>query len=974
MALDSYAIGIDLGTANTCVGVYRDGQVEIIPHEGRSSMPSYVAFTETGRLIGAAAKNQAGLNPKNTVFDALRLIGRKYSDSEVQVDSKHFPFQVLEKKGKPVIGVEYRGDTKLLTPEEILSMILSRAKKDAEIYLGSTVKGAVITVPSYFNSSQRQAVKDAALISDLPVLLLINGPTAACSDYAVTYCPEGERNILIADFGAGTFNVMLAVVEEGILEVKSTASDNHLGGEDYDNRMVNNLVNEFKRRWKQDITVNRRALRRLRTACEATKCELSSRQQTRIEIDSLYDGLDFTSTITRTRFEELCQDLFRANLEPVERVLRDGKMDKSSVHEIIVIGGSSRIPKIQKIFSDFFGGKELSKFLNPDETVARGAAINAAVMSGYYSKSSNLNGFLLLDVAPLTLGIEAAGGVMMPLIRRNTTIPCKKSEVFSTFADNQVSFLVSVFEGERARTKDNTSLGKFSIPISMAPRGVPQIEITFEYDRLGNKWVTATEKETGKQEKIYLQDFDRLSAEEIERMKAEAQKYDTVDNTEAERVSARNALESYLYYVKSDVSASAPRNSSILRVATLVDILLDWLDEHQLAPASEYLLRLTNLQEVAASTASESIDTDTTKVEALERVQSPVQPMHKPPPQPGGKLPPSAADTRTATDSTPFEFSAEDWIATFKEPSLIYPSKVPLRAREGEDNTSQDASDQSRKSHKDSRLGSSGWSDPHRVKAARDSDDLRRLTEEAVAGRDHHRSDQQRRTGPPVISLPETNRAAPALSEPIESFDASTIMDSLPPDTPGPGEKGMSELFSKSKGKEHSVYTDAEFIQISTYLRNTGRPSWSNVPRLYTVFRLIGQLPMLDAFVDQGITDIWFPFTLPSLPDDLSPSARASFLQSQSAVLSKALRFEKSSDRKHAHFAQGEPLPFEVIGRLGSGAHGYVDKVMSTISHREYARKLFRKTRGLPKDDIKSFLMELKVLKRVSHIHCVELV
>ncbi|KAH0558929.1 hypothetical protein GP486_004443 [Trichoglossum hirsutum] len=667
MALDSYAIGIDLGTANTCVGVYLDGRVEIIPHEGRSSMPSYVAFTETGRLIGAAAKSQVGINPKNTVFDALRLIGRRYSDAEVQADMKHFPFQVLEKKGKPVISVEYRGNTRHLTPEEILSMILSRAKKDAEIYLGSTIMGAVITVPSYFNSSQRQAIRDAALISELPVLLLINGPTAACSDYVITRRFEGERNVLVADFGAGTFNVVLASFEEGILEVKSTASDLHLGGEDYDNRMVNHFVNEIKRKTKKDLTVNRRALRRLRTACEAAKCELSSRKQTQIEIDSLYDEFDFTSTITRAWFEELCQDLFRSHLDPVERVLRDAKMDKSSVHHVIVIGGSSRIPKLQTLLSYYWGGKELSKFLNPDETVARGAAIHAAIMSGYNSKSSNLDEFLLLDVAPFSLGIETAAGCMTPIIKRNSTIPIRKSVVVSTYEDNQTSFLVSAFEGERALTKYNIPLGEFSIQVSPAPRGVPQIEITFDCDRHDNKWVTAAERGTEKG-KIYLRYFDRLSPEEIERMKVEARIYDAVDKAEAERVSARNALESHVYSVKRDVSSSDPRNASILRVATLADILLRWLDENQSAQASEYLLRLTGLREVAASITSESIDTDTTKVEAVERVQMPVQPIQAPPSQPLKKPPPSA-DTGADANSAPINvtFSAGNWQKTFKD-------------------------------------------------------------------------------------------------------------------------------------------------------------------------------------------------------------------------------------------------------------------------------------------------------------------
>ncbi|XP_042037008.1 heat shock cognate 70 kDa protein 2-like [Salvia splendens] len=596
------AIGIDLGTTYSCVAVWRHDCIEIIVNDqGNRTTPSYVAFTDTERLVGDAANNQAASNPINTVFDAKRLIGRKFSNPTIQDDMTFWPFKVISGAAdKPMIMVNYKGEEKQFSAEEISSMVLSKMKDISEKYLGSTVKDAVVTVPAYFNDSQRMATKDAGAIAGLNVMRIINEPTAAAIAYGLF---EGNtsvaKNVLLFDLGGGTFDVSLVTIKAGIIEVKAIAGDTHLGGQDLDNGMVNHFIKEFKRKYGKDISGSQRAVRRLRTACERAKRILSSTFQTTIEIEALFEGIDFFTTISRAKFDELNAGLFSKCVEQVEMCLQDAKMEKSCVHDVVLVGGSSRIPKVQQLLRDLFNGKELCNSINPDEAVAYGAAVLAAKMSG--DGNDMVRNLIVLDVTPLSLGTDVDGDIMSIIIPRNTTIPTRRTQGFCTVKDNQTRVRVEVYEGERSRTTDNNLLGEFTLDnIPAAPSGFADIQVCFDIDVNGIMNVSAEVTGTELKKNITItNDKGRLPMVEIEKMIMDAKKYKEEDEEHKKNVKAKNAVEDYAYSSR-DTIRSAARLSPVHKnkMEDAFESFMQWLESNKHAKAHDFEDKMKELQTI----------------------------------------------------------------------------------------------------------------------------------------------------------------------------------------------------------------------------------------------------------------------------------------------------------------------------------------------------------------------------------------
>jgi heat shock protein 1/8 len=998
-------IGIDLGTANTCTAIYRNDNVEIIPHEGQSLMPSYVAFTETGRLVGSAAKRQAGSNPKNTIYGALRFIGRKFADREVQHMIKDLPFQVKNKHGRPAFSVRHGNSTLDLTPVEIIAMILARSRKDAQKYLAqSSPISAVISIPANFSLRQRQEILDAAFIAGITVLRLVNGAVNACRDYAMaSRSLDIERNVLIADVGAGTVDVVVAAVLKDVIQVKAAAGNSLLGGDDFDSRLVSYAAGIFKKKTGCDLTGSElmtdvRALCRLRSACEQAKQALSAQATTRIEIDQLCDGLDLACAVTRQDLEAHCEELLLFCMCQIEETLKAARMDRANVHAVALIGGMSRIPKLQDLVTEYFNFLNPVRFLSPDEAPARGAAIYAAVLVGDTS-SSGTSEMRLHDVSPTAIRIEALDGTTTPILKTNTVIPARKTMTFyasQNERDNLIAsgkiwkpiikrnpslhgspddFLVSVFEGESKHALANRWLGDTMLFAPPNADGNRVIVVSLQCDADLRMVIEAQEKIShAKARRLVILDPRRLTQDQLEAMKNRAIKFDTADDVEEQRIEAKNNLEDAIFTLRAEGTTESQTG--------LADDVLDWLDGNQAAPEADFnrMLKL-----IAKKTAGQHIEQNTigpeqgskreTTDEGYDSEAGSGEVNINPDDLIGGGKSSESQRVPVSDESASVVGAANHAQVEIQEPTpTSIAQKVDGLVEKLEDTTKQ--KDEREFHRKASDHVVAELSHPSTKSATENVARIlperplpRRYTSDNAAGSSEQLPTQSDIPGSLLTAL--LSRDTPPWSPMDASSCISTESLDRPPDTPGSSERGITELFS-GPSEERINYSDVDFKLISTYLSNMGKSRWSLVPRLYTVLRLIDQLDMLDTFIEQDITDIWFPFTQGSLPRAMSPSARTNFEKYQSLVLSKSLRFEK--DRRHDHFASGEPLPFHVVAKLGSGLHGYVDKVMSTVSGREYARKQFRRQRSASKDAVRSFMVELQALKKIKHYHCIELV
>ncbi|KAJ4363593.1 Hsp70 chaperone [Neocucurbitaria cava] len=887
MAPSECSIGIDLGSANTCTALFRNDKAEIIWHEGQPLMPSFVAFTETTRLVGSAAKRQAINNPENTIFGALKLVGRKLTEPDLKRELKDLPFRTAQADGYPAFVVQYRGTRQIITAVEILAMVLARVKRDLQDYLGGDVStvNAVITVPSHFNYSQRQAVHDAALIAKLNPVHLMSPAVSACADYTLTQWPQSEM-IFAAVFGARTVDVAIGLIEDGAIEIKAVASDTFFGGDDIEARLAHEAICIFTR--KTGSIPTSRALRRLRTACKTAKHELASQTQTRIEIDQLCDGHDFAWTITRQNLEYYCWDLIHSCLGPIGQIWKGTNMDRTRIQKAVMTGGSSRIPKIQSLLSSVLGGMGISRCLNPDEAVARGAALYAARFSR--SISNIVNSILIMDVVPLTIGVQTKTGSLTTIIKKNTRIPCRYSYELpvlhvGSILSKRGGYLpvIEVFEQGNGLAKPNTYVSKIRLPISNTGRPVREIEVTMEYDEGRKVMLTVTDKRSGEKTYLCLDSLFQIPKKRLEQMKATATSFDLADKAEIQRIEAKSAAEEYAFAIL-DRMVSKPRTEETMRQNDYASALLKWLDTHPQAPASDYIHQLSEVKRHVEDPLYKGTGEETmqqiyireTLVDDLRQAghvdltwlldESKDQHLVE------GTATSPVNDRYTESGSTISQANAAvesaHGASSFKEPDKRLLGRSYLERLNIIDTVSQ-------------------------VHSNTDSP----VKHDHVSIRPNNITSRDTAQSPERDSTPDTHNldpllriASPSISEPavIGSADEQTAFRS---DTPRSTERGIAQLFSTSN-EVRPAYTDADFILISTWLNNIGRPSWSMVPRLYTILRLINQLDMLDIFVEQGITDIWFPFTQTSLPHALSPTSKAHFLEHQHVVLSKSLLFE----------------------------------------------------------------------------------